>query len=506
MLIVNKDIKENLKKMIDVNTPVIYIHDYDFTRVDFILKETLGNEVDIYEWSPAFGYQQLKKDKDGYLFRDEFSVKKSLEDVLSNWLQSDKVSVSKYLLLRDIHEYIDEVRIKSLIQMIAQRKLYDLDFDLTLIINCSVVNVPPEIEKYVSFLEIPYPSDDEIKKLINQHLETNNTDTSNKDELVQTLMPSLKGMTLFEIDRMLDMAMSSGGTLTTEDKNMILRHKKQIVKKSGILDLIDSEETMNNIGGLYSLKEYLKNKSQIIKDIANAIEFGVTVPKGVFIVGMPGCGKSLCAKAAASLFECPLLKLDMGSLMGKYLGESEKNLRQAIKIAEAAAPCILWIDEIEKAFTGVGGSEVLTRMFGYFLSWLQEKKSSVYVIATANNANNLPPELKRKGRFDEIFCVYLPDENERKEIFKVHLKKRKKYEDVLIDNKLIEDTYGFNGADIESVINEAIEDCFINDKIPLTNDILLKFAKKTDSISKSCKKQIDEMKEIFKESIFRNAK
>ena len=240
----------------------------------------------------------------------------------------------------------------------------------------------------------------------------------------------------------------------------------------------------------------------MIKRIGEAIKANVAVPKGVFIDGMPGCGKSLCAKATAALFESPLLKLDMGSLMGKYQGESEKNLRQAIKIAEAAAPCILWIDEIEKAFTGVGGSEVLTRMFGYFLSWLQEKKSSVYVIATANNAANLPPELKRKGRFDEIFCVKLPNDEERKKIFEVHLNKCKK--SVNISSDLIKATEGFNGADIESVINEAVEDCFINEKT-LTESVLLNFAKNTVSISKSCKKQIEDMDKIFKESNFKNA-
>ncbi|MBQ9213157.1 MAG: AAA family ATPase, partial [Bacteroidales bacterium] len=185
-----------------------------------------------------------------------------------------------------------------------------------------------------------------------------------------------------------------------------------------------------------------------------------------------------------------------------YQGESEKNLRQAIKIAEAAAPCILWIDEIEKAFTGVGGSEVLTRMFGYFLSWLQEKKSSVYVIATANNAANLPPELKRKGRFDEIFCVKLPNDEEREKIFEVHLKKCKK--SVNISSDLIKATEGFNGADIESVINEAVEECFINGN-NLTESVLLNFAKNTVSISKSCKKQIEDMDKIFKESNFKNA-
>ena len=504
----NKDIIANLKKMIDVNTPIIYIDDYDFTRVDYLLKQTLGSATEIREWSPAFGYQQIKTDENNYIFRDDFSSGKSatLEDVLNTSLSidgdEDNPPKSIYLVLRDVHELIDDVKIKSLIQMIAQRKLYDLDFDLTIIINSSVVNVPKEIEKYVSFLEIPYPSDDEIRELIKQHVETNGYKDF-KEEHIGNLMPSLKGMTLFEIDRMLDMAMSSGGTLTDEDKEMILRHKKQMVKKSGILELVDSPENIASIGGLENLKKYLENKSKIIKSIGEAIKEGVTVPKGVFIVGMPGCGKSLCAKATAALFECPLLKLDMGSLMGKYQGESEKNLRQAIKIAEAAAPCILWIDEIEKAFTGVGGSEVLTRMFGYFLSWLQEKKSSVYVIATANNAANLPPELKRKGRFDEIFCVKLPNDAERKDIFKVHLRKRKK-DGINISDALVKATAGFNGADIESVINEAVEECFVK-KTKLTDDVLLKFAKETVSISKSCKKQIEEMEKIFTESNFKSA-
>lgn len=499
----NSEISTNLKKMIDVNTPIIYIHDYDFTRVDFLLKQTLGSETEILEWSPALGYQKIFYDEDGYILRDKYSSGENAElsDVLHNWYNQEFVKGAKYIVLRDIQDEIETPKVKSLLQMIAQRKLYDLDFELTIIINSSVNLVPKEIEKYVSFLEIPYPSEDEIKGIITEHVKTNGYDAFD-EKAIDTLMPSLKGLTLFEIDRMLDMAMSSGGTLKEEDKQMILRHKKQMVKKSGVLELVDSSEKIDSIGGLKTLKEYLSKKSNVIKRIGEAIKANVAVPKGVFIVGMPGCGKSLCAKATAALFESPLLKLDMGSLMGKYQGESEKNLRQAIKIAEAAAPCILWIDEIEKAFTGVGGSEVLTRMFGYFLSWLQEKKSSVYVIATANNAANLPPELKRKGRFDEIFCVKLPNDEERKKIFEVHLNKCKK--SVNISSDLIKATEGFNGADIESVINEAVEDCFINGK-NLTESVLLNFAKNTVSISKSCKKQIEEMDKIFKESNFKNA-
>lgn len=308
-------------------------------------------------------------------------------------------------------------------------------------------------------------------------------------------MPSLKGMTSFEIDRMLDVAMSSNGSLSAEDTEMILQQKKAMVKKSGLLELIDTPEKMDGIGGMKALKEYLKNKSKVISDLPKAMEFGVSIPKGVFIVGMPGCGKSLCAKASAALFNSPLLKLDMGSMMGKYVGESESNLRKAIKIAEAAAPCVLWIDEIEKAFSGVGGNnDIMTRMFGYFLSWMQEKQTSVYVIATANNADNLPPELKRKGRFDEIFCVNLPDKEERKDIFKIHLEKKKKSLDDASLNSICQITDGFNGADIESVVNEAVEECFLSGVRELSKSVLENIARQTISISKSCKKQIDNMK------------
>ena len=231
------------------------------------------------------------------------------------------------------------------------------------------------------------------------------------------------------------------------------------------------------------------------------------MPKGIFIVGMPGCGKSLCAKVASVMLDIPLLKLDMGTMMGKYVGESESNLREAIRIAEAAAPCILWVDEIEKALSGVGGegSDVLTRMFGYLLSWLQEKESSVYVIATANSADKLPPELKRKGRFDEIFCVNLPNNAERRSIFEVKLRQKGKMDEVQSNlDELVKATEGYNGADIEAIVNEAIENCFIDAEKNLPDE-MLRVAKETISISKSCKKQIDDMKKIFDESHFRDA-
>ena len=495
----NKKVISDFQKMIDVNTPIIYINDYDFVRIDEIIKEIVGNSK-VFEWNPATGTTNFKTKESQGLGEND-----TLEQFLRDKYTVDVNLKEKFLVLKDIQDFIEEPAIKSLLQLIAQRKLYDRDYNTTVIIVSSILKVPQELEKYVSYLEIPFPEDDEINQLIDEHVEVNCYDNF-KDEDRKKLMPSLKGMTSFEIDRMLDMAMSSNGSLSAEDTEMILQQKKAMVKKSGLLELIDTPEKMDGIGGMKALKEYLKNKSKVISDLPKAMEFGVSIPKGVFIVGMPGCGKSLCAKASAALFKTPLLKLDMGSMMGKYVGESEGNLRKAIKIAEAAAPCVLWIDEIEKAFSGVGGNnDIMTRMFGYFLSWMQEKQTSVYVIATANNADNLPPELKRKGRFDEIFCVNLPDKEERKDIFKIHLKKKKKSLDDASLNSICQITDGFNGADIESVVNEAVEECFLSGVRELSKNVLEDIARQTISISKSCKKQIDNMKKAFQENNFKDA-
>lgn len=491
----------DFQKMIDVNTSIIYIHAYDFVRVDDVISMVVGGSR-LIEWNPITGRTNFfTKEPQGeeLMPLDAFLREIYLDEFFTN---------DRYIILRDIQDIIDTTEVKTVLQLMALRRLYDPTYNTTIIIVSGIQKVPTELKQFVSFLDMGYPDEDEINSLIDEHVEVNGYENFDDDDR-QKLMPSLKGLTAFEIDRMLDMAMSSNGTLSAEDREMINRHKKQMVKNSGVLELIDTPESLDSIGGLDALKNYLKIKAKVLQHLPEAQKAHVTVPKGVFIIGMPGCGKSLCAKASAALFDTPLLKMDMGSMMGKYVGESEANLRHAIKIAEAAAPCVLWIDEIEKAFSGVGGNnDIMTRMFGYFLSWMQDKTSSVYVIATANNADNLPPELKRKGRFDEIFCVNLPNEKEREAIFKVHLGKRG-HKDLKIDNALLKATDGFNGADIESVVNEAVEEVFVKNldgkNDTLTSSVLLDKAKNTISISKSCKKQIDNMKKAFAESNFKDA-
>lgn len=498
------DLINNLKKLMDVNIPIIYIHDFDFARVDALVREAIG-KARVIEWNPATEVTDF--------LTKETLEKQSLYSFLLERYQDD-FKLERFLVLKEIQDYIDDPQVKSVLELMAQRKLYDRNYETTVIIECSVNRVPDELLKYVSYLDVGFPTDEEIDELIDSHVKVNGYEDSFKERDKEKLRYTLKGMSKFDIDRVLDMAMSSNGTLSVKDEAMILQQKKQMVKKSGVVELIDKPSSIDDIGGLKSLKKYLKNKSTILKDNwLDAHEYGVTMPKGIFLVGMPGCGKSECAKAAATLFNVPLIKLDMGSMMGKYVGESEEKLRQAIRIAEAAAPCVLWIDEIEKAFSGVGGSggssDILTRMFGYFLSWLQEKESSVYVIATANDANNLPPELKRKGRFDEIFCVNLPKLEEREEIFQKkidRLEGKKCFPDIIaIDyKKLAEKTPNFSGADITSVVSEAVERCYLKDKI-LDEDTLLAVIKQTSSISQTCGEQIDEMRKIFAACGFKDA-
>ncbi len=500
--------------MVDVNMPIIYICNYDFVRVDALIAESVAGAT-VEEWTPAAGQvdfgskvpkTQLPVSLADYLKKEYLREPPYDEETF----QPTRALPQKYLVLKEIHDEIEDPQVRTLLLQMAQRRLYDPWYNTTIIIVSTQSRVPVELKSFVSYLDIPLADDEEIAELINQHLTTNEF-SAFKPEDIAELASTLKGMTAFEIDRMLDVAMSQNGSLSADDKDMILRRKKAMVKQAGILELIDAPDRIEDIGGMNTLKKYLTRKAGITRNYSQAALYGVSMPKGVFIVGMPGCGKSLCARATANIFGAPLLKLDMGSLMGKYVGESEANLRSAIRIAEAAAPCVLWIDEIEKAFSGVGGhNDIMTRMFGYFLSWMQDKTSSVYIIATANSAENLPAELKRKGRFDEIFKVLLPNQEERASIFKVHLGKRKdtmalkgvKWEEWL--PALAKATVGFNGADIESVINEAAEEAFLAQK-PISLQMLTDIAKKTKSISSTCPDQIKAMEKIFNTNDFTNA-
>jgi len=431
----------------------------------------------------------------------------SLVDFLEPYVLGTESLNEVLIVLKDTHSFLDKQhpenqKIVAMLKNIVHKILSEEEAYANIIIVSPILKIPEELEKYIAVFNVDFPSFDEIKRFVLEYAESYD-ETISETEL-NRLSTYLKGLTESEINILLNMALQQDGRLGGhDDEQLILDEKKQIIKKSGILEMIDAKESLEDIGGLENLKTWLQKKSTVFKNIKQASEYGVDIPKGAFIVGMPGCGKSLTAKATAILFDnIPLLRLDIGRLMGKYVGESEANMRKAIAQAEAISPSILWIDEIEKAFTGIGkgggGSEVATRLFGSFLTWMQEKTSEVYVIATANDITNLPPELLRKGRFDEVFFVDFPTESEREAIFKVHIRNRKKdkahLEGVNLSS-LASKTEGYSGADIETVVKETIEEAFIDKKEMATTDDYLHTIKGMTSISEMLSKQIQYYKE-----------
>jgi SpoVK/Ycf46/Vps4 family AAA+-type ATPase len=294
------------------------------------------------------------------------------------------------------------------------------------------------------------------------------------EEEEKRLAKAALGLTLHEAENAFARAMVEDGRLDISDVDVILEEKRQTIRKSGILEFINSDLKIDDVGGLQNLKRWLIKRNKSWLD--SAARYNLPAPKGVLITGVPGCGKSLVAKAISAMWQVPLLRLDVGKIFSGIVGSSEENMRRAIQTAEAIAPCVLWIDEVEKGFGGISGSSgdsgTTTRVFGTFLTWLQEKTKAVFVVATANNISALPPELMRKGRFDEIFFVDLPTHNERSEILKLHLARRllhpKVTGDFIVDDatlkQMAHSTEGFVGAELEQVVISGLFEAFYEDR------------------------------------------
>lgn len=361
--------------------------------------------------------------------------------------------------------------------------------------------IPNDLQKEILIEEFPLPDEDELKKiifnLIHDNCDNDRLSIDQSEQTIHKLCHAALGLTSFEAENAFALALVQDGKLDESDLSNIIREKKQIIKQSGILEFIDNKMNINDIGGLNNLKKWLQKHKETWSE--KAIAYRLPRPKGLLITGVPGCGKSLTAKSVSSLWNLPLLRLDIGSVFEGIVGSSERNMREVIRTAESISPCILWIDEIEKAFAGVGSSGdsgIGTRLFGTFLTWMQDKTSFVFVIATANNISNLPPEFMRKGRFDEIFFVDLPVIEERKAIFTIHL--RKKLNEInsdpfLLSEKLIQNlvskTEGFTGSEIEELINSALIDAF-SEQRKVNEEDFIKAIKNTVPLSVTQAEQI----------------
>lgn len=476
---IENELERKLQTYVEIFSPIIYINTLDYMIADDIISRvSKKTNAKCLEYSQAFGLV-------------DFANKERLLDCnIDTFLiigLDEGFEQNTFLILKDVDKEIDNSKTIALLKRIAELRVNgqksDVEYGTIVFIISNVTVIPEKLERYISLLDIKLPSNKEISFMINRFVnDVFGGDKFIDDDIIDELSVCFKGLNRFQIERVLGLVYHSGGDIDRNDKKMILQEKSKLINKAGTIRLVNSKYDFDDVGGLNLLKRWLEDKEIVFSNIESARNFGVDMPKGIMILGVPGCGKSLVAKATSKLFNIPLIHFDIGMILGKYVGESEHNLRKALELIEVISPCVLWIDEIEKAFVGVGASsevnEVTTRLFGQLLTWMQEKEDAVFIIATANDTGTLPSEFWRRGRFDEIFFVGLPNEKDRENIFDIHINKRKKntrWRGKIDIKKLAEETLGFSGADIECVVKNTIEDAFINHIEIINTDIFIKF-------------------------------
>ena len=434
---------KELNNLIKANISSLYIESYEWQRFQAKITKVAKNEnKKLFYFNDVKGLSEF--DFDEKKFKDEEESETDIIEVLDS-LQENSIYV-----FEEVHPYLNDEsmvnKFKFTIRELKRKKS-------NLIFFSTVLNIPKELEKELIILDMPLPSLGDLEKLY-RNLAKGFGISSTIDV---GILKSLLGLTIEEADNAISKAIAQNGKLTEDEIDILISQKEQIIKKSGHLEYFHPKDKMSSIGGLDNLKDWLEIRKKAFSQ--NAKKYKLKSPKGIMLLGIPGTGKSLSAKAVSSSWKMPLLRLDFGKIFGGIVGESESNIRETIKIAESLSPCILWIDEIEKGLSGMkgtGDSGTSARVFGTFLTWMQEKESEVFVVATANDISSLPPELLRKGRFDEIFFVDLPTIEERKEILKIHLKNVNQEINNLNIDKLAEHSKGFSGAELEEVVNEAL--------------------------------------------------
>lgn len=371
---------------------------------------------------------------------------------------------SGVFILEDFHFYLDD---RAQTAPLVIRQLRDLVAPFkaarkTVVLLSSVLKIPPELEKDLTVVDLDMPGEEELAAVLDDTVDQVQDNPRVEVNLAEggreKIVKALTGLTRTEAENALAKVVVTRSRLDPEDVDLLLAEKEQIIRKSGMLEFYSTPERFGSIGGLENLKSWLRQRGKAFSEAAR--QFGLPSPKGLLLVGVPGCGKSLSAKAVSAEWQMPLLKFDLGKVFGSLMGQSEENMRRALKMAEAVAPCVLWIDEIEKGLSGTrgatGDSGTSTRVFGTLLTWMEENQKPVFTIATANDIEGLPPELLRKGRFDEIFFIDLPSPQERANILAIHLTKHHRdYRDFDL-SVLVHASDGFSGAEIEQAVVSAL--------------------------------------------------
>jgi SpoVK/Ycf46/Vps4 family AAA+-type ATPase len=400
-------------------------------------------------------------------------------------------------IFKDLHPYLKDGGSAEVVRWLRDAVASFKGTDKTLILISPVQAVPIELEKEVVVLDFALPTMGQIDDVLSAQL-TQSRGSQLSTEAREKLLKAALGLTRDEAQKVYRKAFVTAGRLTEQEVDIVLSEKKQLIRRNGILEYIEEDETIDSVGGLDELKHWLHQRSNAFTERAR--EYGLPQPKGMLILGVPGCGKSLIAKTTARLWGLPLLRLDLGRVYdGSTVGKSEANLRGALKTAESISPAILFIDELDKAFAGSSGSAdsdggTSSRIFGSFLTWMQEKTSPVFVMATANRVEKLPGEFLRKGRFDEIFFVDLPSAEEREDIFRIHLAKRQRDLARFDLSQLAKTCDGFSGAEIEQGIIAAMYEAFAQDREFTQLDIIAS-VKSTMPLSKTMTEQVSALRD-----------
>ena len=452
---------DELALFLKARYPIIYINTIEEDRVEYIIRKNIKTNLNrsIYSWDFVDGYTN-NPNNEGFAKRNPLQALELVERL--------SAETPALFILKDFNRFLTDLSISRKLRNIS--RILKLQ-PKTIIIIGSDLTIPKELQDLLTVLQFQLPLESEISQELDRLVTSLNIKID--PQLFENLTRACQGLSLERIRRVLSKIIATYKTIDNNSIAILLSEKKQIISQTEILEYTSVDEKITNLGGLDNLKDWLRKRKTAFG--IQASNYGLPTPRGLLLVGIQGTGKSLTAKAIANEWQLPLLKLDVGKLFGGIVGESESRLRQMINVAETISPCILWIDEIDKAFTNndnKGDSGTSNRVLATFVSWLSEKKKPVFVIATANNIDLLPLEIIRKGRFDEIFFLDLPKKEEREEIFKIHIKEFRPNSWESFDyNKLAELSESFSGAEIRQSIIEGMYHAFYEKREFTTDDI-----------------------------------
>jgi SpoVK/Ycf46/Vps4 family AAA+-type ATPase len=483
-----QDPRKEIALLVNSQFPIIYLDTWEERRATEILGLVAEDlNLPLYVWTVTQG-----------LARAGGAPIYNTQEPAQVLAQIGGIEMEAIFLLKDFHKYLE--------QDVIVRTLRDLSAKFkrarhAMVISAPVVNIPVELERECARFALGLPTESELSQqadlTVKDLCQERRILTQFTPDIFPVVARALLGLTRAEARRVLTESILENSRFDSSTLDLIRRNKGKLIKGQGVLEFLEPGGCMSSVGGLARLKAWLEKRRAAFS--MEAERFGLDPPKGILILGVQGCGKSLCAKAVACEWKLQLLKFDASTLYEKYIGESEKNLRRSLQVAEVVAPSVLWIDELEKMFPASGlrsesDGGLSVRVFGTFLNWMQEKKAPVFVAATSNDISALPPELLRKGRFDEIFFVDLPNAEERETIFAIHLSRHKQDSAKFDMAQLAAASEGFSGAEIEQAVTSGLYSAFAQ-KCALSTDLLVKEIASTFPLSVTMREKVESLRQ-----------